>query len=316
MEIYKNVKNPNNLRIKEERIIQNNELFYSKLKPVFNDLHQIPYAVIKGEVLSVMAYGDIGFRDSGDIDILVSRNNINEISEILNKYGFRNMLYDADGSLREMTRKEKIMFMNSHQVAPFYSTKDIGTDMSIDVNVDLFWGEYTSERISVDSFLGETQFMDIHGCKVKTLSILHSFIEVCLHHYKEMNSIYSFYMKNPFSTYMYQDLYCFYKRHFENNSDSLVQFVLEHNLQEIFYFLFYYTNKVFQDPSLNKIIEVFEVPSAIENIKYYGLAENERKQWQQPFEERLDHADLFSLIKSDLNEADLKKINTVVSVLL
>lgn len=315
MDYINQVKNPNKLRIREQYIAHKNAVFYQRLKPLFVSLKSFNYAVIKGEALSIAAYGNVGFRDSGDIDILIEKKDISLITNILNQHGFRNMVYDHEGNLRELTRKERIMFVNSHQTAPFYDSYKPDDEMNIDVNTDVFWGEYTGRRINTSTFLQNTIDLEIHGCKVKVLSDLWAFTEVCLHHYKEMNSIYSFNMKNPFSTYMFQDIYCFYKRCFDKNYKLFIQHVIDNDLSQIMYYLFFYTHEVFKDPTLLKIIEAFKSPLAEDMLNYYGLAENERKQWRCSFEFRLDHPDLFSLIRSDLSEDDIKKIEMVTSVL-
>src|SRR5690554_5704844 len=119
MEQYYKV-NPNNLRRQEESIMKRNSLWYRALGPVLNDIDNLSYAVIKGEVLSVMAYGEKGYRNSGDIDILIDRKHVKNVREIFLKHGFNVDLLDKDGNPRSLTREEKIIFMNSHQVLPFY----------------------------------------------------------------------------------------------------------------------------------------------------------------------------------------------------
>lgn len=56
-----------------------------ELKSVFSEFGNVPCAVIKGDMLSVMAYGKSGFRNSADIDILISRDNLPYIEEALKR---------------------------------------------------------------------------------------------------------------------------------------------------------------------------------------------------------------------------------------
>lgn len=44
---------------------------YKKSIDVFKCMKYIPYAVVKGEALSIQAYGKVGQRQGGDIDILI-----------------------------------------------------------------------------------------------------------------------------------------------------------------------------------------------------------------------------------------------------
>ena len=48
----------------------------------------IPYAIIKGEPLSLYAYGKYAERPSGDIDILVSRDNVPLMEKYLIESGY------------------------------------------------------------------------------------------------------------------------------------------------------------------------------------------------------------------------------------
>lgn len=310
-----NVANSDRLRIKEDAIIKKNAVWYKLIKPVVEELQDIPYAVIKGEPLSLLAYGDLGYRDSGDIDLLVSRDHLPQVTEILNKYHFENIVFDEQGNPRPLTRKEKIMFINSHQMAPFYYVKDRDVDLNIDVNVDVFWGEYTGKRIELAEILSDTISIDMYGTTIKSLSVMPAFLEVCLHHYKEMNSIYCFKLKNAFATYMYQDIYCFYKRHMEKSINELVAYSDKYNLNKYIYYLFYYTQQVFKDDALAEHMDLFKSPEAVKDLNFYGLTMHEKREWRIDFFTRLDHPDLFSLIQPDLTEEDIEKINTVTSIL-
>ena len=77
------------------------------------------YAIIKGAALSSTLYKNPYIRQSGDIDILISRNNVDELEKILLSNGF------IQGRITEMgikpfSREEKIYYsVNTHQIAPF-----------------------------------------------------------------------------------------------------------------------------------------------------------------------------------------------------
>ena len=54
----------------------NGRLLYFFAKPFLKKLSCYDYVLIKGEALSVMAYGKEGQRNTTDIDILTSRGNV------------------------------------------------------------------------------------------------------------------------------------------------------------------------------------------------------------------------------------------------
>lgn len=84
---------------------------YKMCKKVFVSLSKINYAVLKGEPLSIFAYGELGRRSSCDIDILVLRKDLRKIENILIQNGF-----ETHNNIRE----DRItMLSSSHQIAPY-----------------------------------------------------------------------------------------------------------------------------------------------------------------------------------------------------
>lgn len=302
------------LRQYDSSVVLRMEKWMKELKPVFNELSNVPYAVIKGDVLSIMAYGKSGFRNSADIDILISRKNLPYIETALKKNGFHEAVFDENGNYRELTRKERIMFLNSHQVCPYSKSMDDGTEIPIDINVDIFWGEFEGKRVDIDTFLEDTQIMNLHGDEIKVLPLEKAFIELCLHHYKEMNAPYCFKLSNPFTHSMFQDVYEFYKRHFNGNMKDIYKLAEAYEIKEYIYYMLYYTERVFENDNLKKEMELFRTELAERYLKCYGLTKEEQKEWLIDFYERLDAEDIFTMIKPYLTEKDLKKIDYVLSI--
>lgn len=121
---------------------------FASCREVFRRFEEsdIPFAVIKGAVLSQAAYGDPFTRRSGDIDILIGKDDAPRVKEILLGCGFVQGKVE-DGALREFTRRE-IIFQSAmtHQLPPFTkkTLNPFCPFVQIDVNTDIFWGE--SER--------------------------------------------------------------------------------------------------------------------------------------------------------------------------
>lgn len=66
--------------------------------------------MIKGEALSFYAYGKIGKRVYGDIDLLLSRKSLHSIEHSLEQFDFKSTV---------QSRKDKILMLStSHQAAP------------------------------------------------------------------------------------------------------------------------------------------------------------------------------------------------------
>ena len=167
---------------------------YQTCAPVFEAIKQIPYAVIKGAVLSQDAYGSPFFRASGDIDILTSREYVDVIKSILQKRGFIQGKVTDDG-LIPYSRKE-LLFQTalSHQTAPFVkeTLNPLCPYVNVDVNLDIMWGEST-QTTDMDYVLTHSAETKIVQVAVKRLTPEMAFLSLCLHHYKDMKSIYLLY---------------------------------------------------------------------------------------------------------------------------
>lgn len=307
---------PMKLRRLDERIQTEQKYWYELLQPVFNELEAIPYALIKGQVLSVLAYGDTGYRDSKDIDILVSRSDLTYVDNVLRKNGFDSIILDEHGKPKKLTRAEKIMILNSHQVTPY--TKPIGSGrkaLELDINVDIYGAEYSGPRIDITEFLSDTIKIEVFGQNIKTLSFLKTFIAVIMHHYREMNAPYIFKVCNPLTTRMFQDVYCLFKRYIEKDIEALVNYSEKNALHKYIYYMLYYTNLVFPDKELNKSLDYFKTAEGVEILSSYGLTDGERKKWKSDFYDRLDVTEIYSLIEADLTQRDKEKIEAVWNII-
>ena len=259
------------------------------------------YAVIKGEVLSKQAYKKNGFRNSSDIDILISRKNINELEEALSKCGFYNS---------SLKRSDKITMLSaSHQVAPWIKEILPWGVIVIDLNFDVFWGEYEGKRIDIEEFLSDTIEMEIYGVKVKTLPPIKAMIQLILHHYKDMNSIFLLATRKSIKYDMFKDIYYLLKNNLDAIPlDRLYEMSAEYEIIPYVFYVLYHTGQVFDDEILKQYMEAFRTPEGEALLNCYGLCAKERKEWKCDFKTRLEADNLYDLIKDDLTEKDHEKI--------
>lgn len=261
--------------------------------------------VIKGAPLSVLAYGTPYKRISADIDILVSRQNISVVDDILKKNGYE--VVNVKGNSED--RFNKILCLSqSHQMPPYYKCID-GIDLFIDINFDVFWGEYAGRRIDIDAFMADSIDMDIYRTKIKTLSPLKAMIQLILHHYKDMNSIFLLATRKSINCDLFKDIFYLLKNNIEVISvDKLYDMSKKYNILPYVFYILYYTHLLFNDPILEQYSEAFRTTSGEALLNCYGLCDKERKEWNCDFKTRIDSDDLFDLIKSDLTEKDKEKI--------
>lgn len=274
---------------------------FNSLKTFFQDVTKYKYSIIKGDVLSVQAYGNTGMRFSTDIDMLISRKDLLCVENFLFSNGLNN--------LEEKREKRLAMLLASHQSTPW--KKQIGrwADIIVDINIDIFWGEYEGKRIDIDEFLSDTVEMDIYGVKVKTLPPIKAMVQLVLHHYKDMNSIYLLATRKSIKYDMFKDVYYLLKNNIETIPlHKLYAMSTEFGIIPYIFYVLYYTGQVFDDEILNEYIEAFRTPEGEALLNCYGLCDKERKEWKYDFQTRLETNNLYDLIKDDLTEKDIEKI--------
>lgn len=281
------------------------EVLYGELAGMFERLRGIRYAVIKGEALSNQIYGVHDKRVSNDLDLLVSRSDVRLIEEQLNSHGF-----SSKQSNMGSNRQDRIMCMSySHQIPSFYKEK-YGFRLNVDINYDVFWGEYDGPRFSIADFLSDTVETNIYGVTVKTLSLEKAFVQLVLHHYKEMNSLFILSQRNSIQAKMFSDIVGLLL----NNSEVLtcgcvMDLCEQYPIGEYVYYMLYYCDVVFHDKRLVNYIERLESYRNDSIMDHFGLSKNERRLWNVPFNLRLDNKNLPQIVRSQLLESDFEKIS-------
>ena len=275
--------------------------FYNEFDGVFKDIKNITYATVKGDLLSLQAYNALGIRNYSDIDILVSVVNLDNIEKILYKHGF---------SSNQKSRLERIsLIANAHQIAPLECQITPWGKLKIDLNFDIFWGEYEGKRIDIEEFLSDTIEMDIYGVKVKTLPPIKAMMQLILHHYKDMNSIFLLATRNSIKYSMFKDVYHLLKNNLDSITiDKLYAKSKEYDIIPYVFYVLYYTGQIFDDEILEQYIEAFRTPDGEALLDCYGLCAKERKKWRCDFKTRLETDNLYELIKNDLTDKDQEKI--------
>lgn len=267
----------------------------------------IPYAVIKGTVLSQELYGGIHYRKSGDIDLLVSRNHIDEIKRIILENGFIQGRVTEKG-LEPFTRRE-LLFQTtmSHQAAPFI--KETGNPLcpyiNVDINMDILWGE-SSRKADMDFVLKNTLPIPICGIAVPKLFCEMEFISLCLHHYKDMNSIYLL-CGGSLKLSLFCDIY-FYVIRCRPDIKTLKAICEQLDVSDYIYYCLYYTNQIFADDVLNPYLNALHTSKSDSILNVFGLAKDEIRTWDISFAERLFLLDFNQYFSMRLSAKDLEKI--------
>lgn len=293
------------LPISVNSIICNNR--YQICKNVMHALREIPYANIKGAILSSRIYENPAFRLSGDIDLLVSPDNSARVKEILTRNDF--VQGRLTGNQIVPYTREELIYQKSftHQLAPFvkYTGNKACPFVSIDVNLGVVWGEALFS-IDMNEFLTHTQHFEIFGVTISRLQPIWEFIALCMHHYKDMNSIFLI-AEHGLKLSEYCDIY-FYLVNVKPNAARLASVSKQYGLDKYVYYCIYYANEIFNDPSLIEYLNELDSKEAQALLNCYGLSPEERHEWRVSFFDRLFNNKFKFDFYSSLSEKAKNKI--------
>ena len=284
---------------------------YYTCKDIF-DLFEnikIPYAVIKGAVLSKTAYGNVSYRKSGDIDLLIKREDIDRVKQIMLDNGFiQGRIIDKE--IKRFTRQELIFQTGmSHQTAPFLkkTNNPLCPYVNIDINTDILWGEIRI-KTDMDFVLRNTEVASI--CHIQTLKLSSEmeFISLCLHHYKDMNSIYLL-SQGSLKLSLFCDIY-FYIKNTDLNLTQLQSICNHLCVSQYVYYCIFYTNLIFSDSVLNQYLSALKAEKAEGILNTFGLSDDEIREWEIGFFDRLFMDNINNYFNMHLSLKDLEKINT------
>lgn len=288
---------------------------YATCKNIFEQLtdNSIIYSVIKGAVLSKSAYDDIYARNSGDIDLLINRNNVDHVKQVLLDNGFIQGRISENG-ITPFSRKE-LLFQStmSHQIAPFVKSTEnkLCPYVNVDINTDIFWGE-SDIKTDLEYVLSETQDTVICNVSVKKLSLEMEFVALCLHHYKDMNSIYLL-SQGSLKLRLFCDIY-FYLINNQLDIDKLISICNTLCSTKYIYYCIYYTNKIFNSDIHQEYLHRLCAPDCNDIPDTFGLTPNEVQEWKISFTERLFHSNINGYLMSNLSDRDIEKIQTNISL--
>lgn len=279
------------------------------VSPLLNLLQNVPYAMIKGPVLSKRIYGSPFLRRSGDLDLLLRRQDLDEAKRILLQCGFVQGRV-VDEQIVPFTRQELVyQNLQSHQTAPF--VKATGNPLcpfvNLDLNTSVFWGEYHSAD-DADFVLRYTEEDTLLDIPVKRLKPEMEFLALCLHHYKDMNSIFLLAVKG-LRLGLFCDLF-YYLKNVAVDPDMLL--ILSEQLQATpyVYYCLWYTDQLFDATLLKPFVQKFVCAGGKALLDKYGLCDEERCIWNIDFSERLFSPSFRKKFYGSLNEKERSKIQT------
>lgn len=279
---------------------------YRACKPFFQKA-DFPYAVIKGAVLSAVAYGDPVIRVSGDVDILIRRQDADMAKRLLQECGFIQGRV-TDGGIVPFSRKE-ILYQTaaSHQTAPYVRATEnaLCPYVNVDVNMDILWGE-CERRSDMEAVLACREPFRLFDVDFYKLEPEMEFVALCLHHYKDMNSLYLL-SEGSLRLGLFCDIYC-YIRQARPSVARLSELCVKLDVGRFVYVCLAHTMEVFDEPLLLPYLEALGEMRDERLLDSFGLNDGERHTWDLSLTERVLCPDLPGHLWEILSEQEREKI--------
>lgn len=257
----------------KKNVIDNDMRKYGELINLFEN-EKIRYVVLKGNYLIQNVYGEIKYRHSNDMDLLVEEKQIDKIVRILNCLGYIKGEYDAKSKkVCSLTRKEVILYeMESNQLAPYVKINK--NYPAHPCTIDIHTCFEISNQAMTNKCLNEYVYSEYNGVQIRRLKDELFFLQVCLHHYKHMNSVDI--MRRGSSGLRYIcDVYFFYLRNFEMiNLKKLVAYIKENNYEKYVYYFMYHGQRLWgENVRVQKLLNHINTEGINESINFFGLEE-------------------------------------------
>lgn len=279
----------------------------NKLKecePIFRffEKNNIQYALLKGAYLDKIAYNDIGIRYSDDIDILINREDYEEVLSCFmkNDFVFGEL---RDGKLHTYKRSTVLYtMMYSHQSAPLIKVTDRGS-VEIDLNFSIC--QEPDIKLTNGFLFKNTETINYHGIFYRVLRPEYFLLQLCLHSYYDLNSIFKL-VDNGVVFRLICDPYYFIKSpEIKFSFEKFNDIVNNCNVKKYVDYMFYYIHLLFNDNSLSYSYN----QNDYDTISLSG--QKDIKHWHLPFSERI-YVDKSKMdIKSQLNEDDKIQIRMI-----
>ena len=172
--------------------------------------------------------------------------------------------------------------------------------------MDIFWGE-SGGKTDMDFVLAHTETVDICGITVQKLSREMEFIALCLHHYKEMNSLYLL-AQGSLKLSLFCDIY-FYVKRCRPDISKLKVLCERLDVLDYVHYCVYYTGQIFDDPVLSSYQTALQTETSESILPTFGLAEDEIQEWDISFSHRIFDCDISDYFQKRLSPKAWEKIH-------
>jgi hypothetical protein len=147
----------------------------------------LPLVVRKGLPLAQLAYGDVGGRAMGDIDLLVARDDIRALNDLLAGLGYLNGELTRAGVVPWRRELEMALAIGGQNAPGWVRVEPDGGASEIGIALDLF-DRRSGHHVAAPELIGRSQLVAVPGGSLPALGDLDFMLDLCGHFWKDSRS--------------------------------------------------------------------------------------------------------------------------------
>lgn len=217
--------------------------------------YNIQYVIVKGIHLSFTLYDHFRMnpRDFADLDIVVSKDKLKMVGEILETIGYQHARINFYNDEFDKIKRSEILNgkMFYHQIPPFekkFEQYYIGRDSyKIDMNYTIFEGGQHEDPIPLNNLLEERVLNNVNGIQYYSLKPEHDLIQNCFHFYKDIMFEPKNKRKDVYKLINFYDIFLFINK-YRNNLDYIYLLKLaktNKKIEQALYIVLNLTERIF-----------------------------------------------------------------------
>lgn len=260
---------------------------YGRVLRALND-SGLPYLVRKGPALDVLAFADLGARQSTDLDLLIDRSELTRFADKVGEVGYAQGKLRPDGTVEPYSRRAQIYWATRlNNSLPYVKA---GGTIEVD-HFKLDACHALSQRASAalipnDDLFGRSVAVQIGGVRARTLSDIDHLLDQCLHLYKEATALYFLEGGKGLKLRQLVDVRTLTGGWKPSHWDEFVRRAQAYDAVAEIYYTLYFTAMAYPTAVPARILEVLR-PADEAYLDQYGNFDGHPTDWKHPFFERL-----------------------------
>ena len=238
--------------------------------------NNVEFIFLKGSILNNTIFNS-GARTSNDIDILIKKDSIKRVTNILNELGYVQGKYDyKKNKINPFNDEElKLSLESKGETCPFIkiTNKQTIKTIDVDINFSLDWTPNYDQKLINKILKNKIKIKLNEDTYIFSASIEDNIIELCTHLYKDMVLLDIVKKRKVFDLYKFLDIYYYINFYLnEINFDKLIEEIKLFNAENYVYFALKNLSEIFCDFGNGQDGQIIYLIKTLEkDIKDFGI---------------------------------------------